>query len=357
MNKIKTISNILENRKCFITGHTGFKGSWLSLMLNKLGAKVYGYSLNPPTNPSLFIDANIESIINDIRGDIRDFNNLKKVLDEIKPEFVFHLAAQSLVRESYINPKETFETNVCGTINLLEALRENDNVKVIIIVTSDKCYRNEKLSSPFRENDPLGGHDPYSGSKAAAEMVVGAYKFSYFDPKNVPVASVRSGNVIGGGDWANDRLIPDIIKAVMKNEALIIRNPSYIRPWQHVLEPLYGYITLCSHLYLNPKTSFEGNHGWNFGPENYSTVFELANKFKAYFDNFSLKIRDTLDEMKEAETLKLNSERAFNFLGWKNILNFDYSIKMTAEWYKQYLSGVCAKILTEKNIEEFFNHI
>ena len=272
-----------EKKKILITGHTGFKGSWLTLWLTKLGAKVIGYSLEPPTKPSLFEILNLKEKIVHIIGDIKDEEKLKNIFKKYKPDIVFHLAAQSLVRFSYKEPKLTYETNVMGTLNVLEAVREAKSVKVVIIVTSDKCYENKEWVYGYRENDPLGGHDPYSSSKACAELVVEAYRNSFFNPKNygkthqVALATVRAGNVIGGGDWQVDRLIPDCVKALSKGKPIKIRNPNAIRPWQHVLEPLSGYLLLVQKMWKEPTKYCEA---WNFGPyeKDIATVKEIVEK-------------------------------------------------------------------------------
>ena len=257
-----------QNKTVFITGHTGFKGSWLSLWLQKLGAQVIGYALLPPTQPSLFELASVATGMVSIEGDIRDLETLKSAIKQHTPDIVIHLAAQSLVRYSYQHPVETYATNVMGTVNLLEAIRETAGVKVLLNITSDKCYENQEWVWGYRENEPMGGSDPYSNSKGCAELITAAYRQSFFKPANyaehgVAIATARAGNVIGGGDWANDRLIPDILKAWLANEKVLIRHPHAIRPWQHVLEPLNGYLTLAEHLY---QQGIRFNGGWNFGP-------------------------------------------------------------------------------------------
>ena len=258
---------VYKGKKVLVTGHTGFKGSWLSLWLIKLGAKVIGYALEPPTNSNHFELLNLDMV--SIIGDIRDRDRLNAIFKKYKPEVVFHLAAQPLVRYSYINPVETFETNVMGTINVFEACRITESVKAIVNITSDKCYENKEWIWGYRESDPLGGYDPYSASKGCAELVTSSYRKSFFNPEdyskkhNTLLASARSGNVIGGGDWGKDRLIPDIVRAISKNEKLYIRNPKATRPWQHVLEPLSGYLFLGQML-LEGKTEFAD--AWNFGP-------------------------------------------------------------------------------------------
>ena len=261
-------NNVYKNKTVLVTGHTGFKGSWLSIWLRELGANVIGYALDPYTEKDNFVLAKLEDKITDIRGDIRDKKNLKEVFDKYKPEFVFHLAAQPLVRLSYENPIETYEINVMGTINVLECIRETPETKIGIMITTDKCYENKEQIWGYRETDPLGGYDPYSSSKGAAEIAISSWRNSFFNPKDYEkhkksIASVRAGNVIGGGDWSLDRIIPDCIRALEKDEAISIRNPKAIRPWEHVLEPLNGYLLLGQKMYEEPSKYCEG---WNFGP-------------------------------------------------------------------------------------------
>ncbi|HXN05650.1 MAG TPA: CDP-glucose 4,6-dehydratase, partial [Nitrospiria bacterium] len=261
-------SNIYENKRVLVTGNTGFKGSWLSLWLKRLGARVIGYSLPPPTEPSLFKEARLYEGMTHINGDIRDSQALIKAFRVHQPEIVFHLAAQPLVRQSYQNPEETYSTNVMGTVHVLEAIRKTGSVRVCVNVTSDKCYENKEWDYAYRENDPMGGYDPYSSSKGAAELVGSAYRRSFFNTKNynqhqMSLVSVRAGNVIGGGDWAQDRLMPDIVGALSHKKCIEIRNPGSIRPWQHVLDPLSGYLWLGSLLWRKPT---EYDYGWNFGP-------------------------------------------------------------------------------------------
>nr|HPQ35617.1 CDP-glucose 4,6-dehydratase [Tenuifilaceae bacterium] len=265
----KLYHGIFKGKRVLITGHTGFKGSWLSLLLYRLGADVYGYTLNPPTNPSLFVEAKIDELITSYIGDIRDYSKLVGVISKIQPEIVIHMAAQPLVRESYKNPIETYSTNVMGTVNLLDACRNTKSVKAIVNITTDKCYENKEWHWGYRENDPMGGYDPYSNSKGCSELVTAAFRSSFYNPKDfdnhgVGLASARAGNVIGGGDWAEDRLIPDFIKAISKGERVKIRSPFAIRPWQHVLEPLNGYLTLVEKLLLMGS---KFSQGWNFGPD------------------------------------------------------------------------------------------
>jgi len=332
-----------EGKKILITGHTGFKGSWLTLWLIKLGTKVIGYSLEPPTKPSLFEILNLKEKIVHIIGDIRDEEKLKNIFKKYKPEIVFHLAAQSLVRFSYKEPKLTYETNVMGTLNILEAIRETKSVRVVIIVTSDKCYENKEWVYGYRENDPLGGYDPYSSSKACAELVVEAYRNSFFNPKNygkehqVALASVRAGNVIGGGDWQVDRLIPDCVKALSKGKPIKIRNPDAIRPWQHVLEPLSGYLLLAQKMWEEPTKYCEA---WNFGPyeKDIATVKEIVEKVINLWGKGKYEVESDT-QFHEAGLLRLDISKAMIKLGWYPKWNLDIALEKTIKWYKMFYKG------------------
>jgi CDP-glucose 4,6-dehydratase len=329
-------TNIYKNKKVLITGHTGFKGSWLAIWLKELGAEVLGYSLEPPSTPNNFEAANLSKKITNVHGDVRDFSHLRKVFIEFQPEFVFHLAAQSLVRRSYEEPKMTFETNVLGTVNMFEVVRTTQSVRVFINVTSDKCYENKEWIWGYRENDRLGGYDPYSSSKACSELVSHAYIRSFFSQReDVGIASVRAGNVTGGGDWGTDRLLTDCILALANNSTVLVRNPMAIRPWQFVLEPLRGYLLLAGKLFQRPK---EYTGAWNFGPSNKSTipVQEIVSKVIKHWsggnwENISSELSDDKHEM---NLLKLNCDKAYSFLKWQCILDINKTIKMTVEWYK-----------------------
>ena len=330
-----------KNKRVLVTGHTGFKGSWLSIWLRELGAKVIGYALDPPSTPSNFAACNLHRLVTHCHGDVRDLGHLLEVFEEHKPEIVFHLAAQALVRLSYQQPKNTFDTNVCGTVNVLEAVRLNPSVKVFVNITSDKCYENREWVWGYRENDPLGGGDPYSASKGCAELVFSAYRRSFFDGRGsgnrkLGAASVRAGNVIGGGDWGDDRLIPDCVRALAKNEPVGIRSPQATRPWQHVLDPLGGYLLLGSLLFENPGT-YGG--AWNFGPATagHKRVDEIVARFLHLWGSGEWKdVSDPSNPLPEATTLRLCCDKAHRYLKWQPVLNADDCIEMTSTWYKTY---------------------
>jgi len=331
--------DIFKNKTVLITGHTGFKGSWLSVWLKELGANVVGYALEPYTERDNFVVTGLENKITHIVGDVRDYEKLKKVFTKYQPEFVFHLAAQPIVRESYLNPKETYDINIGGTVNVFECFRLTNSVKVIINITSDKCYENKEWIWGYRENDPMGGYDPYSSSKGCSELITAAYRKSYFSPENYKeqdksISSVRAGNVIGGGDWQKDRLIPDCIRALENNKPIEIRNPSATRPWQHVLEPLSGYLLLASKMYSEPA-KFSG--AWNFGPDYSSiiTVEKLVNKVIEYWGQGTIKLaKNSSNKPHETNLLSLDVSKARNYLEWLPILSIDEAIKLTTDWYK-----------------------
>jgi len=357
---MKDLKNFFRNKKILITGHTGFKGSWLTQILLNWNACVAGIALRPNTTPNLFSLLKIKSRINNYFADIRNFKKISEIVKKEKPEIVFHLAAQPLVRDSYNTPLYTFETNTIGTANLLQAVKEIGRVKSVVIITTDKVYKNEKFHRPFQETDKLGGHDPYSSSKAAAEIIIDSYIKSFFSPEDYSkkhhtlIASARSGNVIGGGDWAKDRIIPDIIKAVFeKDRKVIIRNPEAIRPWQHVLEPSLGYLLLAKKLYEGKK-EFSG--AWNFGPheKNYLTVKELIEKALKILERGSYIVKR--DPTKpEAQLLKLDSRKAKSVLGWQPTLNLKETIELTLDWYKNFYSKKDIINLTNQQIALFFN--
>ncbi|MFC1869570.1 CDP-glucose 4,6-dehydratase [Thermodesulfobacteriota bacterium] len=347
-----------KNRRVLVTGHTGFKGAWLSLWLNSMGAEVIGFSLPAPTNPSLYELAGIKVGINSIIGDIRDFDYLKKTILAYKPEIVFHLAAQSLVRRSYQEPIETYSTNIMGTVNLFEALRQNNRLRAIINVTSDKCYENNEWIWGYRENDPMGGYDPYSSSKGCAELITSAYRQSFFNPEHysdhgVALASVRAGNVIGGGDFAEDRLIPDMVRAFIEKDPVKIRYPEATRPWQHVLEPLAGYLLLGRKLYEHGQR-FIGP--WNFGPNDTDakSVRWIVDKFAEYWGDGAIWDAEKEVQPHEAFFLRLDCSKAKSLLGWTPRMDINTALKWTSEWYKIYKnSPQSVKEITLKQISEY----
>lgn len=350
-----------KNKKVLITGHTGFKGSWMSLWLTELGANVIGYSLEPPTEPNLFESINLKDKITHIIGDVRDEEHLISVFEKYQPVFVFHLAAQPLVRLSYKEPKLTYETNVLGTVNVLEAVRKTKSVRVGIIVTSDKCYENKEWVYGYRETDPVGGYDPYSSSKGCAELVTSAYRGSFFNPEaygkthNVALSSVRAGNVIGGGDWGEYRLIPDSIRALSQNKTVVIRNPQATRPWQYVLEPLSGYLLLGALMY---KEGAKYSGPWNFGPNDESiiTVEELVKLVIKYWGNGSYTI-DTSSHPHEAGLLKLDASKARALLGWKPIYDGYEAVEKTINWYKNFYNGMSKEKLYEFTVGEIGEYV
>ncbi|AJA46879.1 CDP-glucose 4,6-dehydratase [Clostridium pasteurianum DSM 525 = ATCC 6013] len=334
--------NIFKNKNVLVTGHTGFKGSWLSIWLRQLGANVIGYALDPVNQEDNFSRAGLKDNMVDIRGDIRDSSLLNKVFKKYNPEIVFHLAAQPLVRYSYEHPKYTYEVNVIGTLNLLEAVKSCKATKAAIIITSDKCYENQEWIWGYRENDPMGGYDPYSSSKGCVELLVSSYRNSFFNPKeyvkhNKVIASVRAGNVIGGGDWSKDRIIPDCINALKDNREIVLRNPKAVRPWQHVLEPLGGYLMLGAEILRN-NTKFSG--AWNFGPmeESIVSVEEITAKVIKYWGTGSYKALKSSSDFHEANLLNLDISKAKFNLNWKPRWNVDKAVEKTVEWYKNYNS-------------------
>ncbi|HEY5040983.1 MAG TPA: CDP-glucose 4,6-dehydratase [Verrucomicrobiae bacterium] len=324
-------------RRVFVTGHTGFKGSWLCEWLLQLGAEITGYSLPPETKPALFNQLGMKSRLNHIIGDIRDLEKLKRALQKSKPDFLFHLAAQPLVRESYAKPVETFETNLMGTVNMLEALRGLKHPCSAIFITTDKCYENREHHRGYREEDCLGGHDPYSASKATAEIAISCYRRSFFKNHPVKIASVRAGNVIGGGDWATDRIVPDCIRALQKNQPIQIRNQIATRPWQHILEPLSGYLWLAALLAsdLRSPTSAALESAFNFGPnrEANRTVRELVEEILKHWPGSWIDKSDP-HAVHEAKLLHLKTAKALRLLKWKPVWRFSETIKQTVIWYR-----------------------
>tara|TARA_Y100000385_G_scaffold288981_1_gene357069 strand:+ start:2627 stop:3700 length:1074 start_codon:yes stop_codon:yes gene_type:complete len=328
--------NIFDNKKVLITGHTGFKGSWLSLWLTTLGAKVYGISNNIPTNPSHFKLLEI-NFTEDFRFDISNTNKTLDSISNIKPDYIFHLAAQPLVSESFKDPLYTFKTNTIGTANILESVRQLKNKCIVVMITSDKSYDNLEIKRGYHEDDKLGGSDPYSGSKGAAELVINSYVKSYYKDGNIRIAVGRAGNVIGGGDWAKDRIIPDIIRSLNNNEVLKIRSPKATRPWQHVLEPLSGYLTLAYNLSLS-----ESIHGqaFNFGPPSRSdyNVEQVLSELKKYFQNLKWDIVENKN-FKESQLLKLDCSKAKQILNWESSMSFKQTIQFTSEWYNRFMEN------------------
>jgi CDP-glucose 4,6-dehydratase len=349
-------NNCYKNKKVLVTGHSGFKGSWLTLWLLRLGARVVGYSSYLPSTPCNFTVCDLRRRITHIEGDVRDFNLLKDIFLKYSPEMVFHLAAQPIVLQSYDNPKITFDTNVGGTINVLECIRTTKSVNSAVIITSDKCYRNMEWTWGYREDDRLGGEDPYSSSKACAELVCYSYIKSFFVQKQslTRVATARAGNVIGGGDWAENRVVPDCVRAWSKKKKVIVRNPGSTRPWQHLLEPLGGYLWLGACLLENIKLHGEA---FNFGPDQKisNTVERLIRDFRLYWDNAEYKNKQSPLKEKENALLKLNCDKALHLLNWHAALSFEETVKMTAEWYKAYYSDKIDMFLFSINqIEEYY---
>lgn len=347
-----------HQKNVLITGFTGFKGGWLTLWLQSLGAKVSGYSLDPPTTPSLFSSAGVgDDMVDMCQGDIGDLKNLLSYVDKVKPQIIFHLAAQPLVRYSYDNPVETYASNVLGTVHLLESVRLTDSVKVVVVVTSDKCYENREWVWGYREDEPMGGYDPYSNSKGCAELVTAAYRNSYFnkalyETHGVGLATVRAGNVVGGGDWARDRLVPDAIKSFKDGQSVTIRNPMAVRPWQHVLDPLHGYIVLAEKLWVEGDQFSEA---WNFGPDSESekSVGWMVDKLVNLWGGPVAWNKDKLDQPHEACFLKLDSAKAKSRLGWKPKWNLDIGLKNVVEWYKAYYDGGNMKEHTLSQIKQY----
>ena len=351
-------NGIFKNKTVFVTGHTGFIGSWLVLWLQSLGAKVVGYSLEPSTKPSLFETLGLENEITHIIGDIQDKQNLSDSIEKYKPEIVIHLAAQPLVRVSYEDPVETFRTNILGTVNILDSIRKSDSVSSCVVMTSDKCYQNLDANRFHKETDHLGGSDPYSASKGAAEIITNSFRNSFFNKGNI--ATVRAGNVIGGGDWAKDRIVPDCIRALIANKKIMVRNPSSIRPWQFVLEPISGILWLGSKLYTKPEKFSEA---WNLGPNQISnmTVEKVVQNTIRIWDKDGSEKGSWLDTSKESKnqpnesiSLLLDSTKALTSLEWKTIYSFETTINQTISWYKSYYNNdTSMKELSVHQIEQY----
>lgn len=346
-----------QGKRVFLTGHTGFKGSWLALWLQELGAELKGFALEPPTTPSLFVEAGVAQGMQSEIGDIRDYARLRASIESFKPEIVFHMAAQPLVRLSYDMPVDTYATNVMGTVHLLEAVRMVGGVKAVVNITSDKCYENKEWVWGYRENEAMGGYDPYSNSKGCAELVASAYRNSFFNAAHyqkhgVALASVRAGNVIGGGDWALDRLVPDIIKAIAQQQPVVIRNPSAIRPWQHVLEPLSGYLLLAEKLYQQGPAFAEG---WNFGPneDDAKPVQWIVERLTQSWGEGARWALDSAEHPHEAHYLKLDCSKAKMQLNWRPRWQLAQALEKIIEWHKAHLAGVAMREYTLNQITDY----
>jgi CDP-glucose 4,6-dehydratase len=342
--------NFWRGRRVFLTGHTGFKGAWMALLLRSVGAEVHGFALPPDSADGLFNLAGVEADVHHRIGDIRDLALLRSALAEAKPDTVIHMAAQSLVRLSYDEPVETFATNVMGTVNLLEATRGVPGIEAIVIVTSDKCYENVGAQHGYRETDPMGGYDPYSSSKGCAELVTSAYRRSFFQTeKSAPVASARAGNVIGGGDWSRDRLVPDIMRAFIAGDVVRIRNPKTVRPWQHVLDPVIGYLTLVQRLVGGSRRYAEG---WNFGPHADSEVpvAQLVEKLAKHWGTDARWQLDTGDNPHEAAYLTLDCSKAESTLDWHPLIGLDRALQLSSEWYRAFSAGTDMRAFTLRQI-------
>ncbi len=355
MTSINT--NFWKNKRVLVTGHTGFKGGWLSLWLSNMGALTFGIGLEPTTTHSLFKEAKVDFHMSHNICDIRNKEELKKIIKKIKPDIIFHLAAQPLVRESYISPVETFETNILGTLNVMEIARHTGSVKVILNVTTDKVYKNNEWLWAYRENEELGGHDPYSCSKSCSELITESYKNSFLSKEGILIATARAGNVIGGGDWATDRLIPDTIFALQNNQPLILRNPKSIRPWQHVLEPLSGYLMLAESLY-EQGSCWEG--AWNFGPEeddskNVAWISQAIHTLWGSGKSFDYDFKES--SLHEAETLKLCITKAKNKLGWRPQYRIIEALGLTVDWYKAWAKETNITEVTIRQINEYMKKL
>ena len=342
-----------RGRRVLVTGHTGFKGAWLSLWLETLGAKVLGLALEAPTDPSLFVLARVAKSLDHRIGDVRDLAVVQATLAGFQPEVVFHLAAQSLVRAGYAAPVETFATNVMGTVNLLEAVRQTGHVGATLIVTSDKCYEEIDGRRAYRETDPVGGHDPYSASKGCVELAAAAYGRAFLSAAGLPIGTLRAGNVIGGGDWAEDRLVVDLMRSFLAGEAAVIRSPNSIRPWQHVLEPLAGYLLAAEQLWRQRPLSPQA---WNFGPDERDAVpvRDIADRLvRLWGKGAEYRVQDNHGAPREAPTLRLDASRARKELGWRPRWRLGDALVRTVEWYKQYAEGGDARALTLAQTEQW----
>jgi CDP-glucose 4,6-dehydratase len=355
-DNFKSLNKFWRGKRVFITGHTGFKGSWFSIFLNLLGAKVVGYSLKPNTKPNLFDLANLNKEIHkSIIGDIRDYNKLKKSISDFSPDFIVHMAAQPLVRESYVSPKYTYEVNTLGTVNIVNILNELNFIKSALIITTDKVYFNNNKKIYYKENDLLGGLDTYSNSKSCAELAVNSYNYSFFKKKNIFVATARAGNVIGGGDFSKDRILPDYFRSLLKNKNLILRSPNSIRPWQHVIDPLYGYLLLLMKLHKK-----EINSGaFNFGPNksNNKSVNNIIKLINEDFNN-SVKVIKKVNNLKsyhESKILMISSDKSKKILNWQTKYNIEKSIKLTSYWFKEFFEKKNILKVTQNQILNYFH--
>jgi len=346
---------IFRGKRVLVTGHTGFKGSWLTLLLNGLGAEVMGYALAPACIGGHFERLGLEKQIRHVIGDVRDFGAMSNEILAFQPEIVFHLAAQALVRPSYDDPKTTFDVNVGGGVNLLEVVRTCESVRALVFITSDKCYENLEWIWGYRETDAMGGHDPYSASKGAAELVFSSYLRSFFAGRpHFGAATARAGNVIGGGDWATDRIVPDCVRALQGGQPIILRSPHATRPWQHVLEPISGYLKLAASLYEQGH-AFDGS--WNFGPQvgDVRTVLDVANAITAQFNDARVVVDEPLNKPHEAGLLQLNSDKARQLLRWDTRWNFDQTMAATSGWYKSVLiDGRSAEAVSREQISQYY---
>jgi CDP-glucose 4,6-dehydratase len=354
---LEDLVNTWQGRRVFLTGHTGFKGSWLALCLSKLGAQVRGYALDPSTEPNLFDMASVKTVVEDVRGDVRDFARLEDSITHFAPEVIFHLAAQPIVRRSYADPVGTYATNVMGTVHLLDAIRRTPSVRAVVCVTTDKCYQNQEWIWPYRESDPLGGYDPYASSKACAEIVSAAYRSSFFpltrvSEHRVGLATARAGNVIGGGDWAEDRLVPDLIRGFKSRQSVLIRNPNAIRPWQHVLDPLYGYVMLAEKLLGWPERFASA---YNFAPsdDDIWPVGRIASKLASMWGNGVSWTRDSVSGVHEDHILRLDASKARIELGWKPRLGIEQALDWTVGWYLAWDHGDNMAEFTRQQIAEY----
>ena len=350
---METLVSIWHGRRVLVTGHTGFKGSWLSLWLHRMGAEVTGFALPPPTAPSLFALARLDELVAHVEGDVRDLDAVRAAVGAARPEVIFHLAAQPLVRLSYREPVETYATNVMGTVNLLEAARRSTSVGAIVCVTSDKCYENREWIWPYRENDPMGGHDPYSSSKGCAELVTAAWRRSFFADGGPLLASVRAGNVIGGGDWAADRLLPDLIRAFTAGKPPVVRSPNSVRPWQHVLEALSGYLMIAERL-LGGERRFAD--GWNFGPseDDARPVSWIVERMRETWGGTTDAVRhDGAKQPHEAGLLRLDCSKARAALGWRPLLSLEQALDWIVDWHSQVAAGGDARTVSLDQLDRY----